>query len=220
MDSTIYLGLTLGIGLSTSCAVLCTPILLPYIVSSSQPSVIKGFSSALVFSSGRLISYLALGLIFGLLVTTVEINPVVSATATIILGLMLVFHGLSVLGLFKTKPLLGTMFCKYAESKSSLVYVGMLTGLRPCVPLIAALTYSITLSGTGETIVFMMAFWLASSLLIFVIGPLSGALARAGSKKISVERISRISSLALVCIGIVFTIQGIGLMLYPAITRV
>ena len=214
MDSVIYLGLTLGIGLSTSCAVLCTPILVPYIASSSQPSIIRGFYSALVFSSGRLISYLALGLIFGLLITTVEINPAVTATATLILGLLLVFHGLSVLGLFKTKSVIGSIFCKYTEGKRSLVYLGMLTGLRPCVPLIAALTYIITLTGIGETLTFMVSFWLASSLLIFIIGPLSGALIGATSKKISLERIRRVSSLAMVVIGIVFTIQGIGLIIY------
>lgn len=214
MDSVIYLGLTLGIGLSTSCAVLCTPILVPYIASSAQPSIIRGFYSALVFSSGRLISYLILGLIFGLLITTVEINPAVTATATLVLGLLLVFHGLSVLGLFKTKSFLGSIFCRYTEGKRSLVYLGMLTGLRPCVPLIAALTYSITLTGIGETITFMMSFWLASSLLIFAIGPLSGALVRATSKKISIERIRRISSLAMVVIGAVFTVQGIGLIIY------
>ena len=112
------------------------------------------------------------------------------------------------------KSVIGSIFCKYTEGKRSLVYLGMLTGLRPCVPLIAALTYSITLTGIGETLTFMMSFWLASSLLIFVIGPLSGALIGATSKKISVERIRRISSLALVVIGSVFAIQGIGLIIY------
>lgn len=214
MDSVIYLGLTLGIGLSTSCAVLCTPILVPYIASSAQPSIMRGLYSAIVFSSGRLISYLALGLIFGLMITTVEINPAITATATLVLGLLLVFHGLSVLGLFKVKSVIGSIFCKYTEGRRSLVYLGMLTGLRPCVPLIAALTYSITLTGIGETMTFMVSFWLASSVLIFLIGPISGAILGATSKKISVERIRRVSSLALVAIGLFFTIQGIGLIIY------
>lgn len=214
MDSVIYLGLTLGIGLSTSCAVLCTPILVPYIASSTQPSIMRGLYSSLVFSSGRLITYLALGLIFGLLITTVEINPAITATATLVLGLLLVFHGLSVLGLFRIKSVLGSVFCKYTEGKRSLVYLGILTGLRPCVPLVAALTYSVTLTGIGETMTFMFSFWLASSVLIFLIGPVSGAILGATSKKISVERIRRISSLALVAIGLFFTIQGIGLIIY------
>ncbi len=215
MGSIIWVGLTLGIGLSTSCAALCSPILVPYIASSAQPSVIKGFYSAFVFSSGRLISYLALGLIFGLLITTIEINPAITATATLVLGLLLIFQGLSTLGLFKTKSVLGSIFCKYAEGQRSLFSLGVLTGLRPCVPLIAALTYSITLTGVGETLTFMMSFWLASSLLIFVIGPVSGALAGATGKKISAERIRRISSLALVFIGLVFTIQGAGWVISP-----
>jgi len=214
MDSVIYLGLTLGIGLSVSCAVLCTPILLPHIASSARPSIIRGLYSALVFSSGRLISYLVLGLIFGLLITTVEFNPAITAAATLVLGLLLVFHGLSVLGLFKVKSVLGSFFCRFTEGRRSLVYLGMLTGLRPCVPLIAALTYSITLAGIGETLTFMFSFWLASSVLIFLIGPISGAVFGATSRKISVDRIRRISSLALVAIGLVFALQGIALIIY------
>jgi len=214
MDTLIYLGLTLGIGLSTSCAVLCTPVLVPYIASSAKPSILRGFYSALIFSSGRLISYLILGLIFGLFITTVEINPFITATATVVLGLLLTFHGLTVLGLFKTKSPLGAVFCRYSEGQRSLVYLGMLTGLRPCVPLLAALTYSITLSSIGETITFMMSFWLASSALIFLIGPISGAILGATSKKISLDRIRRISSVAMVAIGIVFMVQGVGLLIY------
>jgi sulfite exporter TauE/SafE len=214
MDSVIYMGLALGIGLATSCAVLCLPILVPYIASSTKPSIIRGLYTTLVFSSGRLISYLALGLIFGLLITTVEINPVITAAATLILGLLLAFHGLSVLGLFKTKSIIGSIFCRYTEGEKSLIYLGMLTGLRPCLPLIAALTYSITLASIGETLTFMVSFWFASSLLIFLIGPASAAVLVVTSKKISVERIRRISSLALVAIGLFFTIQGIGLIIY------
>jgi sulfite exporter TauE/SafE len=175
----------------------------------------RGLYSALVFSSGRLISYLILGLIFGLLITTVEINPVITATAIAVLGLLLILHGLTMLGLFRAKTALGSAFCRYAEGQRSLVYLGMLTGLRPCVPLIAALTYSITLSGIGETITFMMSFWLASSVLIFLIGPISGAVLGATSKKISLDRIRRISSVAMVAIGIVFMVQGISLFIYP-----
>ena len=208
------MGLTLGIGLATSCAVLCLPILVPYIASSAKPSIIRGLYTTLVFSSGRLISYLALGLIFGLLITTVEINPVITATATLVLGLLLAFHGLSVLGFFKTKSILGSIFCRYTEGGKSLVYLGMLTGLRPCLPLIAALTYSITLASIGETLTFMVSFWFASSLLIFLVGPVSAAVLGVTSKKISVERIRRISSLALVAIGLFFTIQGMGLIIY------
>ena len=214
MDSVIYMGLALGIGLATSCAVLCLPILVPYLASSAKPSIIRGLYTTLVFSSGRLISYLALGLIFGLLITTVEINPVITAAATLVLGLLLVFHGLSVLGLFKTKSLLGSIFCRYTEGEKSLIYLGMLTGLRPCLPLIAALTYSITLASVGETLTFMVSFWFASSLLIFLVGPVSAAVLGVTNKKISVERIRRISSLALVAIGLFFTIQGIGLIIY------
>jgi hypothetical protein len=62
----------------------------------------------------------------------------------------------------------------------------------------------------------MFSFWLASSVLIFLIGPVSGAILGATSRKISVDRIRRISSLALVAIGLVFAMQGIALIIYLA----
>ncbi len=214
MSSVIYLGLTLGFGLSTSCAALCTPILVPYIVSSEHPSLRRGFFSAVVFSSGRLISYLSLGLIFGLLVTSFEINPVITATTTLVLGCLLILQGFSSLGVFSVGRAIGSNFCQYIATRRSLVYMGILTGLRPCVPLLAALTYSVTLSGIAEVLLFMLAFWLASSLLIFLIGPISGSLAAVAGKRISVQRVRRISGVALVVVGLFFIAQAAGLIVY------
>lgn len=214
MLTVIYLGLTLGFGLSASCAALCTPILIPYIASAEHPTIRGGLYSSILFSLGRLFSYLTLGLLFGLIVTSVEINPIFTAVTTLALGCLVVLHGLSALGVFRIRTAIGSTFCKYIGTSRSPVYLGIFTGLRPCVPLVAALTYSITLSGIGEAFLFMLSFWFGSSFLIFLIGPISGALARGAAKRVPVERIRRISSVALMVVGLLFIIQGIGLSMY------
>lgn len=214
MLAIMYLGLTFGVGTSASCAAICTPILVPYIASSEHPTIVKGLSTAVLFSIGRLLSYLALGLVFGLLITSVEIDPVVTASITMLLGFLLVLHGLSTFGLFTMKNPLGSMLCRYISNKRSPVYLGIFTGLRPCIPLIAALTYTLTLASTTHVLLFMVSFWFGSSLLVLLIGPLSGALAGLAAKKITADRIRRIAGIAMFMVGIFFIIQSLGLNIY------
>ena len=214
MLAVIYLGLTLGLGLSTSCAALCTPILVPYIASAERPTIRGGLYSSILFSFGRLISYLTLGLLFGLLITSAEIDPIITSIITLALGCLLIVHGLSTLGVFRIRTTIGSTFCKFIGTNRSPVYLGIFTGLRPCVPLIAALTYSVNLPGIAEVLLFMLSFWLGSSILIFLIGPISGGLSGAVARKISVERIRRIAGVALVVVGLFFIAQAAGLMIY------
>jgi sulfite exporter TauE/SafE len=68
----------------------------------------------------------------------------------------------------------------------------------------------VTLSGIAEVLLFMLSFWLASSVLIFLIGPISGGLAAAVGKKISIQRVRRISGVALVVVGLFLIVQVAG----------
>ena len=210
----IYLGLIIGLSFSTSCAAFCTPIIVPYIAHTEKPSIIGGLYSSILFSCGRLSSYLTLGLLFGLLVTSVEINPTITALATLTLGFLLIIHGLSVLGVFRTKAVKDSYLCKCFGTNRSPIYLGILTGIRPCMPLMAVLTYSINLSGIIEVIVFILSFWLGSSILIFIIGLITGGLASAVAKNISVERIRRISGVTLIIVGLFFIAQTLGVIIY------
>ena len=215
MFSVIYLGLTLGFGLSTSCAALCTPILVPYIVSTERYTIRVGLYSSILFSFGRLFSYLALGLLFGLITTSFKINPAIITFVTIALGFLLIIQGLSTLGLFRIRTVIGsTFFCKHIGTSRSPFYLGIFTGLRPCVPLVSALTYSLTLSGIDEAFIFMLSFWFGSSILILAIGSISSALAGVIAKKISAQRVRMIAGVALVVVGLFFIAQAAGLTIY------
>lgn len=216
MYTIISVGLPLGLGLSVSCAAFCTPILVPYIATTEHPTIRRGLYSSVLFSLGRLISYLALGLLFGFVLISVEINPAVTAIATLALGCLVILHGLSAFGIFRMTTAIGLSVCKYVRANRSPVYLGIFTGLRPCVPLIAALTYSMTLSRVTEVLLFMISFWLGSSILIFLVGPISGGLAGAAARKVSIQRVRRISGVALVIVGLVFIAQGAGLIIYHA----
>jgi sulfite exporter TauE/SafE len=187
------------------------PIIVPYIASAEHSTVIKGLYLSVLFSTGRLISYLVLGILLGFAISSVSISPIVAAITTIVLGCLVVFHGLSVLRIFRPNSVINLNICKYLKSHKSPVYLGVVTGLRPCIPLITAITFSINLSGIAEVILFMLSLWVGSSVFIFLIGPIIGGLARVASAKISAQRVKTISGVALVVVGLFLIVQSLGL---------
>ena len=82
-------------------------------------------------------------------------------------------------------------------------------GLRPCIPLIAALTYSATLSNIFDSLVFMGSFWLGSTAYVPILGILAGTLTHFAILHSNVDRIRRISGIALIVVGLIFVNQGI-----------
>ena len=211
MYTIISVGLSLGLGVSGPCAASCAPILALYVAAAEHSTVVRGIYTSLLFSFGRLISYLTLGLLFSFTIKSI-LNPIITAVATLIVGCLVILHGLSALGIFKIRTAIDHQ-CKYVETNRSPVYLGLLTGLRPCVPLIAALTYSITLAEVTEVLLFMLSFWVGSSIFIFLIGPLSGGLAGV-ARRISIQRVRTISGVALIVVGLVLIAQAAGLTIY------
>ena len=94
----------------------------------------------------------------------------------------------------------------------------MMLGLRPCIPLIAALTYSATLSTIFDSIVFMGSFWIGSTVYVPILGILAGTLTHFAILRSNVDRIRRISGIALIVVGIIFVNQGIAYLLSTEIT--
>jgi sulfite exporter TauE/SafE len=209
MYTYMSVGFSLGLSVSVACALVCLPILAPY-VAAEHPTIRKGLYSSVLFTAGRLISYLILGLLVGLLATSFDAETSLMGPGLLAVGSMAILHGLVALGAFNMRLPVARSLCKYASSKRSPFYLGMLGGLRLCFPLIAALAYAITLPGVTEILLFMLAFWAGSSVLIFLVGPISGGLAGVIAKKISIQRVRRISGVALVFAGLLFITQGVG----------
>ncbi len=218
MYAIISVAFALGLSFSVACTATCLPVLLPYITSAERPTISGGLYSTVLFSFGKLIAYMTLGLLFGLLATSFSMDPVMAAGLKLALGGLLVIHGLSTFGILNTKSgmlgiksKIGSALCSYTATKRAPVYLGVLTSIRPCVSLIAALAYTITLPGIGEITLFMLAFWLGSSVVVLLIGTMTGVFARAVANSIRAERVRRISGIAMLVIGMVFILQGLGL---------
>ena len=87
------------------------------------------------------------------------------------------------------------------------LYLGMLTGLRPCGPLLAAITLALALPTIGEISAFILFFWLASSVVVLTLGAAGGQLARVAGGRLGIERLRQIVGIAMVVIGIFLLLQ-------------
>lgn len=201
----MLIGLTLGLGVGVSCAALCVPILAPHI-AARYPSSTKGLYASILFSVGRFASYLMLGVSAGFFGGMILINQSLTSPIVFVLGCLLVFQGIS--ASVKPDTKVGVEMCRYLGIDRSTVALGFLAGLRPCLPLITAVIYSATLANVAESNLFMISFWLGSSVYTFAIGIVTGALTGVAILHINRERIQRISGIALIVVGMVFLIEG------------
>lgn len=202
------MGLALGLGVGVSCAALCFPLLAPQIVAR-YPSSKKGLYASILFSIGRFASYLILGISAGFFGGIILNNQSLTEPIVLVLGGLLIFQGFS--ALVRPDTRISVEMCHYVGIDRSTLMLGFLAGLRPCLPLITAVIYSATLANVAESALFMISFWLGSSIYTFAIGIIAGTLTGMASLHINRERIKWISGIALIIVGIVFLIEGAAL---------
>jgi sulfite exporter TauE/SafE len=137
------MGITLGWG---PCLSFCSPILLPYI-AATQTSWLKGLRAAIIFSLSRILAYMVLALIV-VSIGRVIINKFYGHTIGISIYLLIgIFISLLGLVLFFGKKFESLQLCKIlnihtsGRGLKSLIILGILIGLAPCIPLFGALSY-------------------------------------------------------------------------------
>ena len=114
MSVVILTGLVTGFGASFYCLATCIPVLVPYTVATDRPSILRGLTSALFFSGGRLIAYIGLLLFFVVMKELALVDSgVVIGIATMASGIILIFSGLVAFGIFKFESFFGKIFCRY-----------------------------------------------------------------------------------------------------------
>jgi sulfite exporter TauE/SafE len=168
------------------------------------------------FSAGRLLSYLALGL-FVAYFGRILFNPYAAAVVIIPLGILLMLYGF-LISFGTTMRYAWSICCHFRRVKSTFL-LGIVLGLRPCIPLIAALTYSATMSSLPQALLFMASFWIGSTVYIPILGILAGTVTHFAVAHSNIGRVRRISGIALVVVGFIFANQGVAYMLSAEATR-
>jgi len=209
MSAVIIASITMGFGASIYCLAFCVPVIVPFTAIGEKPSFTSGLFSGLLFCTGRLVSYTGLAIIF---LSTRAIMPISSSVvlfATLFCGIILIFSGLMSMGVIKWKSRFGNLFCQHVAGNKSPLYLGIMTGLRPCGPLLAAMAFILTLSTVPEISIFLIFFWLASSLLVLALGATGGQLAAVFRKKLGIDRLHNIIGVAMIIIGFFFAMQSV-----------
>ena len=207
----IFAGITLGLGLGTLCTATCAPVLLPHIASEYQ-TLRRGLLASIHFSLGRLFTYLLLGSIITYFGAAI-LNTHIIAPLVTILGIILIIYGFVIsFGIYTG---MGPKFCDFFSTTKSTILLGIFTGFRPCIPLIMAFIYAATFSSVFEGLIYIFSFWLGSSFLMPLLGMFMGLFTGVTTKWLTIERIRRISGVALLVVGLIFTIQGIALFFSP-----
>lgn len=161
-------GLFMGLG---PCLAFCGPILFPYIAGSKK-SWLGGLKDILIFSASRVVIYAILGLLasnIGYFLTGVISSPKFNLIKYLGAGIFVLLLGIIMI-LGRTK----FFFCRLLhretieKSTKSMVLLGILIGLAPCLPLLGTLSIIAGLA-KGPLV---GAFWGFSFGLGTVISPL------------------------------------------------
>jgi uncharacterized protein len=209
----VLLALLMGLSTSLSCVAICVPVIIPYVSLNDNPSWQTGLVSSVAFSFGRFIAYLGLVLIIYLMKSLLPSGPRVEAIGILISGVVCIFSSLTFFNLWKSSSRLSNLFNHVFSGDKPPIFLGMIMGISPCGPLLAALAFSMTLSTLGQMGLFITFFWLASSVLMIFLGSITGGITRLFGRRVGLERVRRISSTALLLIGLVLIARGSGLLL-------
>lgn len=163
-------GLLLGLSTGMYCLGACLPLLFPYLVMEK-----RGFKeNALMlieFSLGRLLGYVVIGLLAGLIGMQVQ-----SLLFKKILAVIMIFSAilLIMVSVGKSFPHLG--FCRLINNnpqiKKSHFIFGLLIGINICPPFVVGVSYVVQLGSICGGILFFLGFFIGSTLFFL---PLLGS---------------------------------------------
>lgn len=198
-----------GLIASISCLGLCIPILVPYIIERDRTSR-EGLVTSILFSMGRLMIYLALGLgVFMIGSQLTQRSPdVLLMLSVIVLGAVIIAYGVWIMFRVRSPKWCPARISENFRPAFS-VLLGLLIGSFFC-PLLWFTLVQATLTRDFITLVLSVgAFWIGSSGTILAAGFLSGEVGRRWREKIGSEKIRDICGLALILVGIFYLINVI-----------
>lgn len=180
------------------CVGMCGGIVVAYSggkLSSSMP-LMRQAMGHLLYNSGRITTYMLLGLVCGLVGYQIHLNPMVSAYFLIVLGALLV--GFALLYAFLPRvlsalepniarlPFYRRLFAYLlgAQSSASFYFLGMLNGFLPCGMVYYFLTLSLASTSIWGGVASMGVFGLATSIPLFALGFALGLGSKVAKRKI------------------------------------
>ncbi|RXJ84250.1 sulfite exporter TauE/SafE family protein [Arcobacter sp. CECT 8985] len=210
------------------CIGMCGGIVVAY----SSTKVKSGWSKQLqaishvLYSLGRVTTYVILGFIFGFLGSVVTFNKTTSGILLIVIGILMVLIGLSLSGKIKfltnlehsvsKSPLYQRTFKVLISSNSlmSFYLLGMLNGLLPCG---FVYVFAITAASTGSALLggfVMLLFGLSTLPAMFSLGFFISIFKQTSLRNIMIK----IAALVVIAFGIYIAYRGYKFMFDPSMS--
>ena len=229
-DTKMGYGMLFVIGLITSvhCIAMCGGINLSQCIpqtsgtsdTSKSNSPISLFLPALLYNTGRIISYTVIGFLLGLVGmllssgTQTGISYFLQGILKMIAGIFMVIMGINMLGLFPwLRPLtlriprfLSTKVLKKRASSRRPLFVGLLNGLMPCGPLQSMQIVALASGNPFSGALSMFLFSLGTVPLMLGFGSLVSALGKRFAQKMTY-----IGAILVVVLGLSMFSQGTAL---------
>ena len=175
----------LGLMTSPHCLGMCGGILLGNCAQNRSPAL-----ASLAYNVGRILSYTAIGGIFGALGTVIAYSMSVKSMVFTMAGLVVVLIGLNLwgllLGLASLFPLQPS-FCQLPTQTqkrfaSRPLVIGLFTGLMPCASLYAMWLHAVSGGSAAYGAESMLAFALGTAPLLFLFGALGALIPKKWNK--------------------------------------
>ncbi len=179
------------------CIGMCGGFVVAYSTSKISPNNSSSFQilAHALYSIGRILSYMAIGALFGTLGSAIGFSMNAKGTLFIIIGILMVLIGISLSGKLKfltriehslaQSKWFRATFKQVIQSKSliSFLYMGILNGLIPCGLVYFFATAAITSGSALMGAVVMLVFGIATVPALFTLGMLSGFISKMSWRK-------------------------------------
>ncbi|MDT8718652.1 sulfite exporter TauE/SafE family protein [Clostridium sp. 19966] len=201
-----------GILTSLHCVGMCGGIMLSQTLSKESKSKFEAIRPALLYNSGRVISYTILGGIIGALGSVFSLSITTKAGLQIFAGAFMIIMGLNMAGFSAFRKIhihLPKAMCKVKTKSHSSFIVGLLNGLMPCGPLQTMQLYALGTGSIAKGALSMFVFSLGTVPLMLVFGSLSGLLSKGYTKSIL-----KFSGVLIIVLGLIMGNRGFTLMGY------
>jgi uncharacterized protein len=174
----------------------------------------------ILYNSGRLVSYTAVGVLVGALGSAITLSGRFQGVVQLIAGVFMVIMGINMLGLFPVLrrfiPQIPKLFEKKTDERKSAhspLIVGFLNGFMPCGPLQAMQVYALSTGSPVKGGISMFLFCAGTIPLMFALGAASSALSGAKGQTFS-RRVMQAGAILVAALGLVMFSNGWSLSIF------
>ncbi len=207
------------------CIGMCGGIIIAYSTTKIEDnwSKQKQATAHILYSLGRISTYIILGAIFGFIGGVAMFNNMANGVLLIVAGIVMILTGLSLSGKIKFLTLMEHSFSKkgwyqkqfkqllHTKTLTSFFILGMLNGLLPCgLVYFFAITAASTASAAYGALV-MLIFGLSTLPALFSLGFFIGLFKKTGFRNIMI----RLASISVIIFGIYTVYGGYEYIKYP-----